>query len=95
MPPNTKLNKLESNHDGRFEIGGTLVYDSYANMTGNEKIVEYFSQTPLEKVDTNFLFSKEEVKEAWTNFFGEKGRDREFTNENDKTIFRNLTRFSP
>ena len=45
-------------------MGGTIVYDSYAKLTGCEKIVQYFSERSLRKVNPYLLFSKEEAKEA-------------------------------
>jgi hypothetical protein len=74
-------------------MGGVIVYDSYANLTGCEKIVNHFKHHSLPKVNPNILFSKEETKEAVKSLFGEKARERDFSSEYDKNIFRNLPRF--
>ena len=74
-------------------MGGTIVYDSYAELTGCEKIVQYFAGRPLPKVNPYILFSKEEAKEAAKGVFGEKARERDFTCEYDEYLFKNLPRF--
>ena len=78
---------------GRQEMGGTIVYDSYAELTGCEKIVQYFSGRPLTKVNPYILFSKEEAKEAAKGVFGDKARERDFYCEYDRYLFKNLPRF--
>ena len=42
----------------REEMGGTLVYDSYARLKGCTKIEQYFAENPPQKVATDILFSK-------------------------------------
>jgi len=74
-------------------MGGVIVYDSYAKLTGCEKIVNYFESRVLPKVNPYHLFSKEEVKEAVRGVFGDKARERDFSCEYDKLLFRNLPRF--
>lgn len=74
-------------------MGGTIVYDSYAKLTGCEKIVQYFSERSLRKVNPYLLFSKEEAKEAAKGVFGDKARERDFSCEYDKYLFKNLPRF--
>ena len=46
----------------REEMNGIIIYDSYAKLTGCEKIVKYFEERKYSKVDHNILFSKDEVK---------------------------------
>jgi len=74
-------------------MGGVIVYDSYAKLTGCEKIVNYFSSKTLPKLNPYILFSKEETKEAVRGVFGDKARERDFSSEFDKYLFRNLPRF--
>ena len=45
----------------RQELGGLLVYDSYARLKGNTKIVDYQSANPPKRIDPYMLFSKEEI----------------------------------
>ena len=75
-------------------MGGLVIYDSYAELTGNDKIVKYFEENKPELIDPYILFSKEEVKDT-LQIFGEKARERDFQNENDKFIFKNLTKLHP
>jgi len=56
--------ELEEELAGRQEMGGTIVYDSYAQLTGCEKIEQYFATSRKTKVNPYILFSKEEVKEV-------------------------------
>jgi hypothetical protein len=74
-------------------MGGVIVYDSYAKLTGCEKIVNYFNSRVPPKLNPFILFSKEEVKDAIRDVFGDKARERDFTCEYDKLVFRNLPRF--
>ena len=66
------------------EMGGTLVYNSYAQLSGCKKIDEYWADRNLKKVQTDILFSKNECKEVNKELFGEKARERDFMTENDK-----------
>ena len=77
----------------REEMGGILVYDAYARMKGCEKIEKYFEENPLQKVQTDILFSKAESKEVSRELFGEQARARDFMCDQDKNFFRNLPRF--
>ena len=43
-------------------MGGIIVYDSYANLTGCSKIVEYWGEQDRRKVDTRILFTQQETK---------------------------------
>jgi hypothetical protein len=89
--------ELEVELAGRQEMGGTIVYDSYARLTGCEKIEQYFSTCQKTKINPYILFSKEEVKEVMkerTQLFGDKARERDFVNDNDRYLYRNLPRFS-
>jgi hypothetical protein len=74
-------------------MGGTLVYNSYAQLSGCKKIEEYWADRNLKKVQTDILFSKNECKEVNKELFGEKARERDFMTENDKQYFKNLPRF--
>ena len=56
--------ELEVELAGRQEMGGTIVYDSYARLTGCDKIEQYFETRPKTKVNPYILFPKEEVKEV-------------------------------
>lgn len=58
-------------------MGGLVIYDSYAELTGNEKIVQYFEENKPKNIDPYILFSKEEIKDA-QSIFGEKARERDF-----------------
>ena len=75
------------------EMGGVLVYDSYAKMKGCTKIEEYFAQNPPQKVSTDTLFNKAESKEVSKELFGDKARERDFGCDQDKYFFKNLPRF--
>jgi len=44
----------------RMELGGILVYDSYARMVGCPKLQAYYEENPPKKLDPYLLFSKEE-----------------------------------
>ena len=77
----------------REEMGGTLVYDSYARLKGCTKIEQYWEETPLTKVATDILFSKAESKEVARDLFGDKARERDFMCDQDKHFFKNLPRF--
>ena len=63
------------------EMGGTLIYDSYCKLKGNEKIEEYFNLNPPGKVSTDILFSRAEYKEVMKDIFGEKARERDFKSD--------------
>ena len=71
-------------------MNGIIVYDSYAKITGNKKIVDYFENQKIKKVNPFVLFDENEVKEVHKNLFSEKAWERDFKDEYDKTIFRNL-----
>ena len=45
----------------RQELGGLLVYDSYARLIGSTKIVDYQLANPPKRIDPYIVFSKEEV----------------------------------
>ena len=68
-------------------MNGVIVYDSYARLTGNTKIVEYFENKQLKIVNPYILFDENEVKEVQKSLFSEKPWERDFQNGNDKTIF--------
>lgn len=53
-------------------MNGIIVYDSYAKITGNTKIVEYFENQSLKKVNPYFLFDENEVKEVNKSLLSEK-----------------------
>ena len=74
-------------------MGGIIVYDSYAKLTGCEKIVKYFDEKKDEKIDPYKLFSHQETKDVIKEIFSEKVRERDFACDNDKMLFRNLPRF--
>lgn len=74
-------------------MGGIIVYDSYAKLTGCEKIVNYFEERACPQVDVNVLFSKEEVKTINKGVFGERARERDFACDHDRNFYRNLPRF--
>ena len=75
-------------------MGGIIVYDSYAKLTGCEKIVQYFSERTLPKVNPYILFTKEEAKQAAKAVFErDKARERDFSCEFDRYLFKNLPRF--
>ena len=74
--------------EGHKELHGLLVYDSQARLTGCEKIVKYFEENRPQRVDPHILFSKEETKEAVREVFGERAKERDFTTENDRQLFR-------
>lgn len=44
-----------------MELGGILVYDSYARISGSTKLTEYYEKNPLCKVDPYIIFPKEQV----------------------------------
>lgn len=80
---------------GREEMNGIIVYDSYAKLIGCEKIVNYFENQVYQKIDQNILFSKDETKKAVKDIFTERARERDFANDQDRFVFKNLPRFSP
>lgn len=43
-------------------MGGVIVYDSYAKLTGCTKIVDYWAAQDRRKVDIRILFSQQEAK---------------------------------
>lgn len=85
--------KEEEEATSKEEMGGILVYDSYAKMKGCAKIEEYFVQHPPQKVTTDVLFSKAESKEVSRELFGDKARERDFGCDQDKYFYKNLPRF--
>lgn len=62
-------------------MNGIIVYDSYAKLTGCEKIVNYFQNKTYEKIDHTILFSKEETKKAMKEIFAERARERDFASD--------------
>jgi len=76
-------------------MGGVVVYDSHAELTGNEKIIKYFEENPPVKMDPYIIFGKEELQEIKAEFFAERARERDFASDQDKHLFKNLTRFQP
>lgn len=75
-------------------MNGTIIYDSYAKLTGCEKIVNYHSSQLQHKIDTKILFKKDETKEVIKNLFSEKVRERDFNNDCDRAFYKNLPKFS-
>ena len=75
-------------------MNGIIIYDSYAKLTGCDKIVNYFENKTYEKIDPNSLFSKEEIQKSVKEIFIEKARERDFACEQDRTLYKNLPRFS-
>ena len=53
-------------------MNGIIVYDSYAKITGNTKIVEYFHNQSFKKVNPYFLFDENEVREVQKSLFSER-----------------------
>jgi hypothetical protein len=43
----------------RMELGGILVYDTYARITGCPKLVKYYEENVATKVNPYIIFSKE------------------------------------
>ena len=80
---------------GREEMNGIIVYDSYAKLTGCEKIVQYFENKETLKLNQNILFPKDEAKEVVKEFFQEKAKERDFQVDYDRYIYRNLPKFLP
>lgn len=85
--------KEEDEDKPREEMGGILIYDSYAKFRGCDKIDEYFDQLQPRKVQTDILFSKNEIRDVQRDLFGDKARERDFGCEQDKLFFRNMPRF--
>lgn len=79
--------------EGKSELGGMLVYDSYAELFGCDKIEKYFMDKDIDTVNPYILFTKQETKEVVRELFMEKARERDFTNDYDKFLFKNLPRF--
>lgn len=77
----------------REEMGGVIVYDSYAKLSGCTKIVEYWATQDRRKVDTRVLFSQQEAKTLQKTLFFEKPRERDFQCDYDRHLWRNLPRF--
>ena len=90
---NEKQCSAEEEKEMKEEMGGTLVYDSYCKLQGNQKIEEYFDSNPPQKMQQDILFSKNEIKEVNREFFSDKVRERDFGNDTDKQFFKNLPRF--
>jgi hypothetical protein len=43
-----------------MDLGGILVYDAYAFITGSDKLTEYYKETSMSRmIDPYILFSKE------------------------------------
>ena len=59
-------------------MGGIIVYDSYAKLTGNTKITDYHNNKQVDKVDPYILFEQAEVKQAVKLVFSDKPRERDF-----------------
>ena len=57
VPPSGEQSPIK-----RMELGGILVYDAYARIVGSERLLEYYSQNPVQKINPYILFSKEEVE---------------------------------
>ena len=70
-----------------MELGGILVYDSYARITGSTKLTEYYDKNPLCKVDPYIIFSKEQVDQATEMYFNREARERDFSNDLDKLYY--------
>lgn len=42
-----------------MELGGILVYDAYARISGSTKLQTYYENNGMQKVDPYIIFSKE------------------------------------
>ena len=77
----------------RMELGGILVYDSYAVINGSQKLQQYYEQNGLQKVDPYVIFTKEQVQAATEQFFGKEARERDFANELDKLYYQRFPKY--
>jgi hypothetical protein len=74
-------------------LGGVVVYDSFARIIGNHHLTEYYKANPPQKIDFNKLFTREEITRA-DKFFYKEPRERDFSNDFDKFLFKHLPKFS-
>jgi len=44
----------------RQELGGVVVYDSFARIIGNQHLTSYYEKNPPKRTDFTMLFSAEE-----------------------------------
>jgi len=82
VPPSGEQSPIK-----RMELGGILVYDAYARIVGSERLLEYYAQNPVQKINPYILFTKEEVEESTKNHFSGIARERDFASELDKQLY--------
>ena len=88
------LFQLNSEDLHRQELGGIVVYDSYARIVGNSHLMAYYDRCPPSRVDFHRLFSRQEIGKADRLFYKEP-RERDFQNDFDKFLFKHLPKFAP
>ena len=71
-------------------MGGLVIYDSYAELTGNDKIVKYFEENKPESIDPYILFSKEENKYRFNQFWDVTKDRGEFSNAEQEIFITRL-----
>lgn len=78
----------------RQELGGVVVYDSFARIIGNSHLINYYEANPPKKGEINRLFDRPEIARADKLFYKEP-RERDFQNDFDKFLFKHLPKFAP
>ena len=91
---NKQLFQINAEELHRTELGGVVVYDSYARMIGNTHLMKYYESNPPSKIDFTKLFNKTELSRADKLFYKEP-RERDFQTDFDKFLFKHLPKFSP
>jgi len=89
VPPSGEQSPIK-----RMELGGILVYDAYARIVGSERLLEYYAQNPVQKINPYILFSKEEVEQSTKTYFSGIARERDFASELDKQLYQRIPKFS-
>lgn len=67
-----------------MELGGILVYDSYAKMCGSQKLQKYYQSVPSPNLNPYILFTKEEADKQTEDLFSHQAKERDFQQEIDK-----------
>lgn len=71
-----------------MELGGILVYDSYAKICGPPKFTKYYSEnTPYHRVDPYIIFTKDQVEQTKKDVFSAEARERDFATDLDKQFY--------
>jgi hypothetical protein len=90
--------KMQFQHNSeelhRQELGGVVVYDSFARIIGNHHLTKYYESHPPPRTNFNLHFSPLESAYAEKLFYKEP-RERDFATDFDKFLFKHLPKFAP